>query len=582
MSDITQKIPMMYRAQIAGRCQLQRIVKEVSEQDCERWTSEWLKMVSSQPPKFGEGIRVQSYAINWRFVTNGGQDDTIIRPVIGARGYPYYPGSSMKGVFRRACTPEQAQRYCGGDSGQGDFFHGILRFHGGYPVDNNWQNNLVDIVHPQQDWQVKGIKQSLETVEQDSQVKSNQKSSGAFAQISLYQPTLKFGISSIVPLEESEWQTIWKIWEKALSAGIGCRVSAGYGQPKTKKANLSYKPGLKGQGMASKLVNGEAEFRPNMFKAALRGHALRLFGGLTTAETAEALVQELFGGVKDGATVGLLNVTFQFSPDDLKMEEFGRESYKVSAYGVQGQLCFSLTKELPEEQKKVLLKVIKALTRFAMVFGGFGKSWRRADHRLFYPEYYDGGRAKPLIGCHWQWYGEASLINNTRYGVTNIKEVSTFIDRVRNDLKMWMKQQGVSPNPNKCAVSWREVWHPEIVQVWGRLAEDAEDSRAIEWLHKPYFPAIRKGQSSNRTIKSSSITGKMGKIGRIWHRMYPIVKLENDPSNSQPYLARSTNRYLELFTFFPSDDLDQQEEKFLDFLEYEQTMFQLLWGNYTS
>lgn len=566
MSDITQKIPMMYRAQIAGRCQLQRIVKEVSEQDCERWTSEWLKMVSSQPPKFGEGIRVQSYAINWRFVTNGGQDDGIVRPVIGARGYPYYPGSSMKGVFRRVCTVKQAQRYCGGDSGQGDFTPGLLRFHGGYPVDNNWPTHLIDMIHPQQDWQVK----------------SNQKSSGAFAQISLYQPTLKFGISSIVPLEESEWQTIWKIWEKALSAGIGCRVSAGYGQPKTKKANLSYKPGLKGQGMASKLVNGEAEFRPNMFKAALRGHALRLFGGLTTAETAEALVQELFGGVKDGATVGLLNVTFQFSPDDLKMEEFGRESYKVSAYGVQGQLCFSLTKELPEEQKKVLLKVIKALTRFAMVFGGFGKSWRRADHRLFYPEYYDGGRAKPLIGCHWQWYGEASLINNTRYGVTNIKEVSTFIDRVRNDLKMWMKQQGVSPNPNKCAVSWREVWHPEIVQVWGRLAEDAEDSRAIEWLHKPYFPAIRKGQSSNRTIKSSSITGKMGKIGRIWHRMYPIVKLENDPSNSQPYLARSTNRYLELFTFFPSDDLDQHEEKFLDFLEYEQTMFQLLWGNYTS
>ncbi|MEH2011571.1 hypothetical protein [Nostoc sp.] len=102
----------------------------------------------------------------------------MICPVIGARGWPFYPGSSMKGIFRRACTIiEQAECYCGKDIKGGDFQPGILRFHGGYPTSDTWQENLVDIVHPQQDWQVKDDK----------------KSAGAFVQISLCKPELIFG-----------------------------------------------------------------------------------------------------------------------------------------------------------------------------------------------------------------------------------------------------------------------------------------------------------------------------------------------------------------------------------------------------
>lgn len=560
--NITKKVPMMFRAQVGGRCQLQRIQQKVDEQDAQRWVSEWVERTDSHPPEFGQDVQVRSYPINWRFVTNGGQDDGIVRPVIGARGYPYYPGSSMKGAFRRHCTPEQAQRYCGRDLGHGDFGPGILRFHGGYPVDQQWKNRLLDIIHPQQTWQVQ-----------------ENKSGSAFAQISLYQPTIKFGISSTIPLEDSEWDTIWKIWEQALSEGIGCRVSAGYGQPQQKRSNLPYQPHLKGQGMAAKLLTGEGEFRPNMFKAVLRGHALRLFGGLTTEEKAKRLVQQLFGGVQNGATVGLVTVSFQVNPDQLEMGEFGQGSFAVPTYDVTGQLCFSLTQSLPEEEKKALVKVIKALTRFAMVFGGFGKSWRRADHRLFYPEYYEGRQQKPLIGCHWQWSGQQSLVSNTRYGVRKLDQTGDFIDRVRTDLQNWMTRQGVEPTPKNYATSWREVWHPQTVQVWGRIAEEAEDCRAIEWLHKPYRPGLSRGNNDEGTIHKSSVTGQIGKIGRIWHRMYPVVGLQNNPDHPEQPIPRRTPRYLELLTFFPSDYPDQQEETFLDFLEYEQEMFKLLWGS---
>jgi CRISPR-associated protein Cmr6 len=54
---------------------------------------------------------------------------------------------------------------------------------------------------------------------------------------------------------------------------------------------------------------------------------------------------------------------------------------------------------------EALKKLLEKLMQFAMVLGGFGKSWRRADHRLFFEDYYENDRYKALIGCHWQWGG---------------------------------------------------------------------------------------------------------------------------------------------------------------------------------
>lgn len=364
---------MMFRAQVDGRCQLQRLVRD-QEPDVVRWTDEWVKHTYPEAPDFAEGVRTRPYTLTWRFVSNGGQDDSIIRPAIGARGWPFLPGSSMKGIFRRACTPEERDRYCGKDLSGGDFQPGVLRFHGGYPTSTDWTEDLIDIVHPQQDWQVK----------------TNTKAAGAFAQISLYQPELRFGISSAIPLAETEWETIWAIWEKALAMGIGCRVCAGYGQPQDHTGNLVYKVQLKGQGQAAKLLDEVAEFRPNIFRAAIRGHALRIFGGLTREAAAEELVATLFGGIHKGSDkVGLLSMKFQpFAPSSPDLEnpeirEFGQEPYRVETYKVEGELSWLLTRTLPDTEQAELKELVRHLLQFAMVFGGFGKSWRRADHRLF-------------------------------------------------------------------------------------------------------------------------------------------------------------------------------------------------------
>lgn len=554
--DPAKKVPMMFRAQINGRCQIQRLVPGAQEQDAMRWASEWVDKAYPNLPEPGSEVQTRTYALTWRFVTNSGQDDGVTRPAIGARGWPFYPGSSMKGIFRRACTPEQAERYCGKSLG-GDLQPGILRFHGGYPTDTSWTESLVDIVHPQQNWQVK----------------SGNKDSGAFVQISLYKPKLQFGISSIISLEESEWAIIWSIWEKALSTGIGCRVCAGYGQPENHTGNIIYSVKFKGQGQAAKLIDGTGEFRANIFRAALRGHALRLFGGLVDAATADRIVNTLFGSVQGKGNLGLLGMSFRDSR--LIMGTFGKGSYAQPTYNVEGELLWLLAHPLANpKHEEVLKKLVADITRFAMLLGGFGKSWRRADHRLFYEEYYDD-EYKPLIGCHWQWLGERSLVRDVQ--VRKLEQVGEFIDKVRQTAREWMLLEGITPNPAQKAL-WREAWHPQTVQVWAREASDAEDCEAILWLHGPYQQAISRIHAEG-SIYRSSITGQIGQIGRLWHRMYPLVRLVKNPKdpNGKP-IPKTTQGYLELLTLFPDDSADSKQ--FVQFLNSQQNRpkgFQKLW-----
>lgn len=551
-----QKVPMMFRAQVNGRCQLQRLVKD-EEPDAVQWADEWTDKVYPELPELGATVRSRTYKITWRLITNCGMDDSVIRPVIGARGWVYYPGSSMKGLFRRACTPEQAAIYCGNLEKPGS-----LRFQGGYPIDTSWTENLVDIVHPQQGWQVE----------------DQAKKSAAFAQISLYKPTLRFSISSSA--KDVNWDEVWQIWESAIATGLGSRVCAGYGHVETSRETtvaqglkVLYRTRLRGQGQAPKLLNGEGEFRPNIFRAALRGHALRIFGGLTDDRTASRLVEDLFGGVSGHGTVGLVGLRFQESRLALPKFQAG-SSYEQTAYEVEGELSLLLARSLGDPtHEETLRKLLAHLVQFAMVLGGFGKSWRRSDHRLFFEDYYDHDRYKPLIGCHWQWLGEVALKRDVQ--VRSLSGLEPFIDKVRETAIAWMRLQQVTPNPAKSA-NWREAWHPERVQVWGRLAANQDESEAIRWFHGAYQERIAHVQPEG-TIYAAGLTGKVGQIGRLWHRLYPRVKLVGNRQNPEEKpKPKVTGEFLELLTIFP--DESQECEQFLRFLQGEPFGFQRLWG----
>ncbi|MEM9542317.1 MAG: hypothetical protein AAGA60_22845 [Cyanobacteria bacterium P01_E01_bin.42] len=551
--EITQ-IPMMFRAQIPGRAQLQRLEPGADRQDADDWVDEWLEGMEEDPPSFPDRVQTRDRDISWRMVSNSGQDETAIRPVLGKGGFPYYPGSSMKGAFLRACHQlgEDTLRYCGGKDADGEMRPGILRFHGAYPINETWRDRsaLIDLVHPQQAWQMQG-----------------QEAHSAFLQISLYKPRLRFGISSAKELAAEEWETIWKIWQTALERGIGMRTSAGYGQTKRfGKSRLLSVP-LRGQGMTSRRLDKTGEFRPNGFKATLRSHTLRLFGGLTDATTAEVLTRELWGGFSGkSSVVGQVGVDFTAPLEDLEIVHHPYRRGAIPMYDIQEGMLQLLSADPALDKKpkakKNVQRILQNLVKFALLLGGFGKSWRRADHRLVFPAYANDPY-NPAIGCHWELSQEIKIWQKYAIAVRDLGDVTAFLESLHRTLKNWLKYK--DKKIREPAV-WREAWRGDRVQVWGCLVPSLADSRAVRWLHGPY-----RGENE---IKKSELTGKLNQIGRLWHRLYPRY-LEKDGA------LRATGEYVELLTLFPDVGDRRGRENiinpFLKFLQKD-SPFSLLYG----
>jgi CRISPR-associated protein Cmr6 len=562
MSD-SDRIPLMFQAQLPERGKIQyagnpepasRWVKQwlegcppiVETPDSQEDVPAWKRRAITKPntkvklPQFGAKVHSWEYTLTWRMVTSSGQDEGIIRPVIGAKGLPYYPGASMKGAFLRACpSPEVGENYCGGKEKPGS-----LRFHGGYPIDMSWgdKKRLVDIVHPQTNRQL-GI---------DSRTTS------ANVQISLYKTTFKFGISCNDNLKESEWQEIREIWEKALAKGIGSRVSAGYGYVKKiengkeiaiqDSASIILSVNLRGQGLASLLLTKKgdekiSEFRPNMFKAGLRGQTLRLFAGLTDEKTAERLTKELWGGFEGKkAIVGKLGISF--NADKLSLGKYRYNKDFLPTYDLEaGKLDILCCSSVSEEERKKLAKLAKSLIQFSLLLGGFGKSWRRVDHRKFYNEYVANNN-KPMIGCHWE-FGKESEDLYVSAANRDLSAIRKFIESTHKKVSDWFeyKQIKLVTHVN----TWREVWHPSKVEVWGKIVKESE---AVHWFHGDYF--------NKKSIYKTELTGEMRQIGRIWHRMYPRYVVDKSGK------LKHTGEYVELLTIFPDSSTTTQD--FLKFL----------------
>jgi len=109
--DPTEAIPMMYRAQVQGRCNLQYAGgNNLQGSDLEKWKTEWVRPQRNQEPSYQyqyddldsdhPGQSVHSFQIEfpYRVFTNSGQD-SILRPVLDVYGIPFIPGSSVKGGF---------------------------------------------------------------------------------------------------------------------------------------------------------------------------------------------------------------------------------------------------------------------------------------------------------------------------------------------------------------------------------------------------------------------------------------------------------------------------------------------------
>ncbi|NEO99576.1 MAG: hypothetical protein F6K58_13035 [Symploca sp. SIO2E9] len=501
-----ERVPMMYRAQVQGRCSLQ-YAKE--NQDLNRWTEEWVYPNPKQEqtpyyqyaePKLGLDGLVYRLKVKFPFrvFTNCGQD-SILRPTIGKDGIPFIPGSSIKGLFERLSRHPQVseehkqkiKNYCGSPEQQG-----ILRFHGAYPV-GDWAGTksvqlkdgetkiryrLVDVVHPQQQRQVEG--------------KGSPK---AIAVVSFFEPTFVFELSSIESLPESEWETIGGLLKRALRPGLGGKTSTGYGLCFIPQDRYPLDITLKGKGVSPLLRSDEPEFRPNLFKASLKGHVLRLLAGVSGDEkTVRAKVNRLFGHTTEP---GVLQLYWEskFLKNDGKQ---GRE--KTPIYDTRGTLYL----DVPEHDLLFAQKVIE----FAVTMGGFGKSWRRVWHGDFFPDY-----QTRAIGCHW-------LCQNSSFEMTRINnpnDLKAFLNELRQTTINYM---GLKANSAQC-LSWKEAWCSQNLSVYAQVVSQ---SKAIKLFHEAEFkttPAIG-GRKPNDERPTS--------ISFVWHRMLPL----------------DGNKYLEIITLF--------------------------------
>jgi len=254
---------------------------------------------------------------------------------------------------------------------------------------------------------------------------------------------------------------------------------------------------------------------------------------------------------KSAAIVGQLGIDFTAEEIDLgehKYKPNGNKVVVMSTYDLQaGKLdLLSLNNTYPQ---RALKKFVTYLVKFSLLLGGFGKSWRRVNHSLFFPEYFKRND-KAAIGCHWE-FNESSKDLYITAATDDLKNIARFLSEGQERAIEWLKVNNLEPT---CHVAdWREVWHPEKVEVWGRIAEDKNSSKAIYWFHDSY--------SEGQCIKQTTLTGKLNNIGRIWHRMYPrYIKTRTGE------LKQKRQEYVELLTIFPDDSDDTQ-----DFLEYLDT-----------
>jgi CRISPR-associated protein Cmr6 len=512
----------MYRAQVGGRCSLQFAGRDSN--DLERWREEWIDS-SSEKPRYQKallktGLDDQTYRIlvkfPFRLLSNCGQD-SVIRPIMGKNGIPLISGSSVKGLFRRGCDKEQARKYCGfedvKDKGHCPSTSG-LRFHGAYPV-GDWSGShrvkgrdnvtkvryrMLDVVHPQQPRQIgTGEKQNAT----------------ALTSISLYKPTMIFEFSGNA-LTEVDWKEVENIFWKAIAFGIGGKTSTGYGLGGYNDIHPAVAPSSKtnvaliGQGVSPTLRSDEPEFRPNLFKASLRGHVKRLLGGVTKdVGIIDKEVERLFGSSSD---VGVLKI-FWDQQKDVVYGDFGQ----TKTFKTEGILYLD-----GDSQQDI--NFIEQVLKFAFVMGGFGKSWRRASHQLFHKSY-----KKFEIGCHWQ----LASTDLKWLDIKSEQDLKRFLEDLHNLVEQRLAANAVGYQ------TWREAWHPERVTVY---AKQTQNSNVIDLFHNNIF---KKTEAIGGHVTVRKFNHKKQKeedveqleFSHVWHRMLPI----------------GDGNYLEIVTVFHHD-----------------------------
>ena len=137
-------------------------------------------------------------------------------------------------------------------------------------------------------------------------------------------------------------------------------------------------------------------------------------------------------------------------------------------------------------------------------------------------------------------------------GSDDLANIRHFFRHLRTKAIAWIETQNIIVNPDAYINQWREVWHQNKVQVWGRIAKDRNDSKAVYWYHQT-------NRLKNTSLGGEQVGNGVRKISRSYHRMYPRIQ-----KTASGRFIRKQSEYIEILTLFP--DQSNGTQSFLNFI----------------
>ncbi len=421
----------------------------------------------------------------------------VLHPVYGV---PYIPASSLKGAVRAWAkqngeSPTEINRLFGTlDNGVG-----CVQFFDAFPTKPCLS---VDMANPQWPWVGNTVQYKPEP----------------HALLSMEKPNILIGLAktSRSQKDSNDVQTVKQWLEKALGAGIGSRVSAGYGRTKLSAGLPHYSShsfqiwsqGMYGATPPAKEndYKGEVEFRPTAVRGIL-SYWFRAFAlGLYSPQVCQQLENQVLGNLSQEGKVRI-GVESQQKPSP----------NEICAY--QGTI-------LLEAKSADHLHLMEKLLCFASHVSGVGRGSRRPLHWN-----------KPRMrGCHWelsynilpcnqqQWKGLIQEIKETFQRIqqagqppqrqTPGNENNRYQDVLNNDAQIYL-------------VPSAGMTHPQKIQNWQQQGNTpAVRGEALEVLYDNRFKGETKNKQIDRKEGNALVGGKLGIPSYVWIQSnFP----ENDP-----------------------------------------------------
>ncbi|MFP4253987.1 MAG: RAMP superfamily CRISPR-associated protein [Halothece sp.] len=450
---------------------------------------------------------------DWRVRVGGmrGFQELLLPVFHPVYGVPYIPSSSLKGAILAQAKKHANNGEINLDEVKrilGDIEGGIgtVQVLDAFPTEPCLS---VDMANPQWSWKENHV----------------QYNPVPHPLLSMEEPEILIGLVSTSrgryqEQKNQDLQTVKGWLKQALNAGIGSRVSAGYGRTQV-KANLPYSSThhfqFYSQGMFG-ASNQDKEFRPVALRGILRYWFRAIALGLYNNATAQQFENQLFGQLSQEGSVRL--------GVELTEEDIGKRN---DPYFCQGNI-------LIEAKTEEHHNVIKQTLLLASHLGGIGRGSRR-------PLHWNHPR---LRGCLWEFPnfilpGDevewSAFIEDTLDSfrevypegkpdqhplIVSVQEKGKTVQRRCQDILNNDTAIYIFPSP--------ELKYPEAVNNWN---SEGNQRRVIgEGLRLLYSDNRFKGETKNKQTNykegNRNVGGKLGIPSYVWIQ-------SNFPDNDEPY-----------------------------------------------